>query len=72
MLYLLVAGQQLCQIECRPNLTDPLSGVRRTSHVVKKIVQQIRDRVVVERFYTFIDHQLHLPVGLTEQPLESN
>ena len=69
MLDLLVARQQLGQIEGGANLADSRPGVGRTGDVVKEVIQQVRNRMIVEGVEAFIDQALHLPVDLAKQPL---
>ena len=72
MFDLFVAGQQLGKIERGTNLADALAGVARTSDVIKQVVQEIGDGMIVESLCAFVDHQFYLPVRLPEQALQGN
>ena len=67
---LLVARQQLGEVECSTNFTDALAGSSRPCDVKKEIVQQIIDRIRIESGSAVIDEALDLPIGLAEQTLQ--
>src|SRR5690606_15038269 len=70
VLHLLVARQQLRQVEGRAYLPDALAGRARARDVVEEIVQQVGDGMLVESLGPFVDQELDAAVGLPEQPLE--
>ena len=72
LLYLLVARQQLGKVERGADFADALAGRAGPCHVIQQVVQEIVDRVLVERIDTFVDHELDLPVRLCQQALECN
>ena len=70
MLYLLVTRQQLGQIEGGTDFADAFARRARARNVVKKVVQQVVDRVLVERFNALVDQPLDLAIGLPKQPFQ--
>ena len=72
MFDLLVAGQQLFEIEGRAYRTDTLARTARARHVVEQVVEKVIDRVVVVREQTFVNNVLELPVGLPQQALDGD
>ncbi len=70
MLDLFVARQQFGKIKRSTNLADTLAGCRRTGYVVQEVVEEIVDRVPVERLDTLVNDAFDLPVALAEKTLE--
>ncbi len=70
MLDLFVPRQQFGKIEGGSDLADPRTCRTRTRNVVKQVVQQVVDGVLVESVDALVDHALDLPVGLSEQALQ--
>ncbi len=67
MLHLLIARQQFGEVERRTDLTDALAGRAGPRNVIQQVVQEIVDRVLVERLDALVDDELDLPVRLRQQ-----
>ena len=72
VLHLLVARQQFGEIKRRTNLADAFAGGARSRNVIKQVVEEIVDRVLVEGLDALVDHELDLPVRLRQQALQRN
>ena len=72
VLHLLVARQQFGEVKRRTNLADAFARGARSRNVIKQVVEEIVDRVLVEGLDALVDHELDLPVRLRQQALERN